>query len=141
MSKRTQAWIADVVRGIEENTDAATCARILESCGRQCAPASLIKKAKEIYKNSGGVPEFLARLGEVFDALQIEDDAVYVVYPRCYCTQIAGAPTDDVPDAYCNCSVGWIREVFEQAMGRPVKVERVKTVVSGDDECRFRVVL
>ena len=46
MSKRTQAWIADVVRGIEENTDAATCARILESCGRQCAPASLIKKAK-----------------------------------------------------------------------------------------------
>ncbi|MCX6093335.1 MAG: DUF6144 family protein [Candidatus Bipolaricaulota bacterium] len=141
MSKRTQAWIADVVREVEKNTDTATCARILESCGRHCAPSSLIQKTKEIYKSSAGVPEFLARLGEVFDALQIEDGAVYVVYPQCYCDQIKGIPTGDVPDAYCNCSVGWIREVFEQAIGRPVKVERVTTVISGGDECRFRVVL
>ncbi len=141
MSKRTQAWIADVVREVEKNTDTATCARILESCGRHCAPASLIQKAKNIYKSSGGIPEFLARLGEVFEALQIEDGAVYVVYPRCYCGQIKGMPPADIPDAYCNCSVGWIREVFEQAIGRPVKVERVTTVVSGGDECRFKVVL
>lgn len=138
MSKRTQAWIADIVREVEKSTDPATCARILESCGRHCAPVSLIKKAKEIYKNSDGVPEFLARLGEVFDALQIEDNAVY---PQCYCDQIKGIPKSDVPDAYCHCSVGWIREVFEQAIGRSVKVERVKTLVSGGDECRFRVIL
>jgi len=141
VSKRTQTWITDVARGIEENTDAATCARILESCGRSCAPASLIAKAKAIYKTSAGIPEFLSRLGEVFDALQIADDAVYVVYPRCYCAQIEGVPMDKVPDAYCNCSVGWIREVFEQTLGHPIRVERIKTVVSGGDECRFRVIL
>jgi len=141
VSRRTEAWIADVVRGIEKNTDGPSCARILESCGRQCAPAGLIAKAKEIYQTSAGLPEFLARLGEVFEALQIEDDAVYVVYPRCYCDQIQGAAPGEIPDAYCNCSVGWIREIFEQALGRPIHVERVRTVVSGGDECRFRVAL
>ena len=66
---------------------------------------------------------------------------MYVVYPQCYCEQIKGLPPGSVPDAYCHCSVGWIRELFEQATGRAVKVERVKTVLSGGGECRFRVTL
>jgi len=139
MSSNTLQWIKKVVEEIDTRTDSQTCAQILEACGRQCAPEGLIKKAREIHEDSEGIGEFLARLGEVFDAVQVEDDKVYVVYPQCYCEQISGLPIDEVPDAYCNCSVGWVKEVFEGALGRSVEVRRVKSVVAGDEECRFEV--
>ncbi len=139
MSNRTLEWIKKVVEGIDEHTDSETCARILEACGRQCAPESLVRKAREIYEDSEDIGAFLARLGDVFEAVQVEDDRVYVVYPQCYCEQIEGIPIDQIPDAYCNCSVGWVKELFEGALGRSVQVRRVKSVVAGDAECRFEV--
>lgn len=139
MSNQTLEWIKKVVEGIDEHTDSETCARILEACGRQCAPESLVKKARRIFENSKDRGEFLARLGDVFEAVQVEDDTVYVVYPQCYCKQIEGMPTDQIPDAYCNCSVGWVKELFEGALGRSIHVERVKSVVAGDEECRLEV--
>jgi hypothetical protein len=141
MSGNTRQWILKAVEGLEENADCDTCARILEACGRQCAPDGLIKKAKEIHETSKDVGEFLARLGEVFEMLQLEDGKVYVVYPECYCEQIKGIPVDKVPNAYCNCSVGWVKEIFEGALGRPVEVARRSSVVAGDPECRFEVTI
>jgi len=139
MSASTLAWIKKVVEGIDAHTDAETCKRILEACGRQCAPRSLVKKARAIFEDSKDVGEFLARFSDVFEAIQIEDGTVYVVYPQCYCEQIKGIPIDQIPNVYCNCSVGWVKELFEGALGRPVQVERVKSVVAGDEECRFKL--
>ena len=139
VSNQTLAWIKKVVEGIDAHTDAETCARILEACGRQCTPQSLVKKARRIFEDSKDIGEFLARFSDVFEAIQIEDDTVYVVYPQCYCEQIKGIPIDQIPNAYCNCSVGWVKELFEGALGRPIQVERVKSVVAGDEECRFKV--
>jgi predicted hydrocarbon binding protein len=136
---KTVDWIKQVVRGIDEHTDDATCARILEACGRQCTPASLIKKAKAIYAKRKDVGAFLAEFSEVFDAIQVEDDVIYVVYPRCFCKQIAGIPPEEILDAYCNCSRGWIMQLFEQATGREVDVELLESVVKGDPQCRFAV--
>jgi len=139
MSGRTADWIRKVVAGIEEHADEAECKKILEACGRQCAPRGLIAKAREIYQSAGDTAEFVARLGEVFSAVQIEDGKVFVIYPECYCEQIKGVPSEDIPNAYCNCSVGWVKEVFEGALGRPVGVRRVSSVIAGDPECRFEV--
>ena len=139
MSRNTLQWIRKVVEEIDSQTDRETCARILEACGRQCAPEGLINKARKIHESSDGIGEFLARLGEVFEAVQIEDGKVYVVYPECYCEQIKGLPIGNVPEAYCNCSVGWVKEVFESAVGRSVGVRRLKSIVAGDEECRFEV--
>jgi predicted hydrocarbon binding protein len=141
VDKKTQAWIAKVTEGIQKNTDPQTCAKILEACGRQCTPVGLIERAREVYANSSGIPDFVSRLGEIFEAVHLEDDAVYVVYPTCYCEQIKGMPVADLSDSYCQCSVGWIKELFERVLERPVLVERVKSVVAGDEECRFRVEL
>lgn len=81
VSKQTQEWIKNVVSGLNENVDKKTCAEILEACGRGCTPKELIEKARGIYERSRDIGEFHARFPTVFEALQIEDDAVYVVYP------------------------------------------------------------
>lgn len=139
MSSKTREWIAKVVEGLEENTDPETCAKILEACGRRCVPQSLLKKARALYAASPDIGRFLSDLSDVFEAVQVEDDKVYVVYPQCYCDQIKGIPIEDVPNAYCDCSVGWVKELFEGALGRPVEVKRIASVVAGDSECRFQV--
>lgn len=139
MSANTIEWIKRVVEGIDEQTDEATCAKILERCGRDCTPESLIEKARRIYRKRKDVGAFLAEFSEVFEAIQVEDDAIYVVYPRCFCEQIAGVAPEEVPDAYCNCSRGWIMELFERATGQRVEVMPLETIVRGDDRCRFSV--
>ena len=139
MSNQTIKWIKRVVEGIDEHTDDATSAKILEACGRDCAPSELIDKAKAIYQKSKSIGPFLAEFSDVFEGLQIEDDAIYVVYPRCFCKQIKGTPPEDVPDAYCNCSRGWLKELFEQATGRTVNVELLTSIVRGGEQCRFSI--
>ena len=139
VSKSTVEWIKNVVEGLDEHADPKTCERVLEACGRRCAPESLVNKAREIYRSSSDIGEFIVRLSEVFDAVQIEDDRVYVVYPECYCEHIKGVPIEEIPNSYCQCSVGWVKEIFETALGRPVQVKRIASVVAGDSECRFEV--
>jgi hypothetical protein len=139
MDETTQAWIRQVVAGLAEQTDEATCQRVLESCGRRCFPPALGAKVRALWQEATTVRGFLDELHAAFDPVQIVDGAIHVVYPQCYCEQIDGIPPLDVPSAYCNCSVGWVRELFKQATGRDVPVEALTTIVRGGPECRFRV--
>jgi len=141
MADRAAEWIKNVVTNLDGEASGELCARVLQSCGRRCAPEKLIAQAKKIFDDSEDIGEFLARFSEIFDALHIEDNAVTVVYPQCYCPNIQSLDKEEIPDIYCECSVGWIREVFEQAIGRPVTVERLETVVAGDAGCRFKITL
>ncbi|MBU0595972.1 hypothetical protein KJ567_04730, partial [Candidatus Bipolaricaulota bacterium] len=129
----------NVVDGIDENTTDAQCKKILDARGRACVPQDLIEKAKAIYKKTKSVGPFLAEFNEVFKMLQIEDDAITVVYPRCFCHHIAGECPREVPDEYCECSIGWLKELFEQATGRRVEVKLLGSVVRGGQDCRFSI--
>ena len=139
MSKQTIEWLKNVVEGVDENTTDAECVKILEARGRACAPQELIEKAKEIYRKKKSVGPFLAEFSEIFEMLQIEDDAITVVYPRCFCHHIAGECPKEVPDEYCECSKGWLRELFEQATGKDVEVDVLGSVVRGGQNCRFAI--
>jgi hypothetical protein len=46
-----------------------------------------------------------------------------------------------MPDSYCYCSVGWVKEMFEQALERPVEVRLEASVLRGDEACQLRVLL
>jgi hypothetical protein len=46
-----------------------------------------------------------------------------------------------VPGSYCYCSVGWVKEMFEQALERPVEVKVEASIRRGDETCRLRVLL
>jgi predicted hydrocarbon binding protein len=46
-----------------------------------------------------------------------------------------------MPTTFCYCGAGWYRQQWEGAMGRPVTVEIVKSVLRGDDACQFAIYL
>jgi len=141
MTKRLEKWISCIIEGLDEHVDEETRREILERCGRQCQSQSLIKKAQSIYRKSKNVDEFLDEFKKVYKQLHREGDKVYIIYPKCYCSFVNKIPPVELSATYCNCSRGWARALFEGVLGKPVEVIIEKSIVNGDDECRFRLVL
>ena len=141
MVGRTEKWITNLIDGLNENVDEKTIVKMLEQCGRQCQSQSFIKKAKEIYKKSKNADDFLEKLGRVYKHLHREGDKVYLMYPKCYCSQVNKIPKGKLSGTYCNCSRGWAKALFEGAIGRPVEVIIEKSIINGDNQCKFRVIL
>ena len=133
-------WLVDLLKEVEGCIDEERMANILENRGRACISPTYIKKAKDVAKDAKDTNEFLDKLGKVLPMLKREGDKVYMVYPKCYCHKIKGLK-GDIPGNYCYCSVGWVKEMFEQALGRPVEVKLEASVLQGDKACRLRVLL
>ena len=129
------------MEGLDRNLDEGTIAKILEQCGRQCQTQSFIKKARDLYQKSKSTDEFLDRLAEVNKHLHREGDKVYLIYPKCYCSQVNKIPKGRLSGTYCNCSRGWAKALFEGAIGKPVEVIMEKSIINGDDQCKFRIIL
>jgi predicted ArsR family transcriptional regulator len=141
MAGRTENWITNLMEGLENNVDKETIAKILEQCGRQCQSQSFIKKAKAIYDKSKNINDFLNKLAQVYKHLHREGNKVYIIYPKCYCSQVNKIPKGKLSGTYCNCSRGWAKALFEGATGKPIEVNMEESIINGDDQCRFEVIL
>ena len=141
MVGRTEKWITTLMDGLSKNVDDKTVAKILEQCGRQCQSQSFIKKAKKIYQKSKSTDDFLDKLGQTYKHLHQEGNKVYLIYPKCYCSQVNKISKGKLSGIYCNCSRGWAKALFEGATGKPVEVVMEKSIINGDDQCKFRVML
>jgi len=126
---------------LDELVDKKTLAMVLEMCGRQCQSKAFVEKARGIYQKSRNVDEFMERFGQIYKYLHREGGKIYIIYPKCYCSQVKKIPKGKLSGTYCNCSRGWAKALFEGAVGRPVEVVLEKSIVNGDGECRFRIKL
>jgi predicted hydrocarbon binding protein len=131
--------LVDLLKEAEGQVDEELVS-MLERRGRSCISATYIKKAKDAAKGAKDTDEFLDSLAKSVRLLKREGDKVYMVYPKCYCHKPKGFE-GDMPDSYCYCSVGWVKEMFEQALERPVEVRLEASVLRGDEACQLRVLL
>ncbi len=141
MGKRMERWIIRLIAGLDEYVDEETRAKVLKQCGRQCISQSFVKKARGIYQKSENLDEFLDEFEKVYKHLHREGDKVYIIYPKCYCSQVNKIPPGKLSATYCNCSRGWAEALFAGALGRPVEVIMEESIVKGDKQCKFRIVL
>ncbi len=56
----------------------------------------------------------------------------------CFCPLVRET-AKRIPLDYCYCSAGWYRGIYEAVFGRTVEVEVEKSLLDGDDCCRFRI--
>jgi len=141
MPKRMERWITSLIDGLDKHVDEETRAMILEQCGRQCQSQAFIEKAQRIYKKSQTMEEFLNAFSKVYKNLQVEGNNVYIVYPKCYCSFVNKIPSETLSATYCNCSRGWAKELFEKVLGRSVEVIMEESIVNGDQQCKFQIIL
>lgn len=136
--KHTHRWIESLMANMDAKVDEETRVKILENCGRSCIPTSFLKKARSCQEKSEDLDDFLERLGKIWNHLKREGGDIYVEYDKCYCPLVKTFP-GELSSSWCNCSRGWLLELFESALGRPVGVELEKSIRQGDDICRFKI--
>ena len=70
-----------------------------------------------------------------------ETDKTKKRYYACHCPFVRESilTTDKVSKNWCYCSGGFAKFPFEQVLGRELKVTLMKSVLAGDDVCRFAI--
>ena len=114
------------------------CTAILEKTGRECA------KVGQLGGKFKGDPEgyFAAatRMWGTEFAWDRENGVVTVSVAEGDC----GCPLVDkrrTPAVWCNCSVGYQKEIFESVFGRPVQASLKESKLGGAKRCVFEVTL
>ncbi len=57
----------------------------------------------------------------------------------CYCPLVREHLEEGVPLTFCYCGAGWFRQQWETAIGEPVTIEVLSSVLKGDDVCEFGI--
>lgn len=137
--KFKQKYVTTLMENLEKRVDEPTRVRLMNDCGRACARRGGLFKAAE--GNRGDLKTFLTRMNESLgtdSARLLDEKTVRWSYPRCFCELVAAGPLR-LPAVYCQCSVGWVLEMFETVLGRPVKVRLVQSIRTGGSSCVFQV--
>jgi hypothetical protein len=132
-----RGWITRFVATLDAEVPAADLTGLMEARGRSCARQGPIGVAE---KCRGDVDQLVSTMQGWLGANAVtrEGNLVRLAYPRCLCPMVREVATSLSP-TYCQCSVGWIKEMFETAWGGPVSVEALETVKRGGSSCRFDI--
>jgi len=136
-SKVVHDWISSLMKSMDEHLDDEEKIKLLEDCGRACAG----RHAKsEAAKHKGHLDKWLEALRKWVGAENVrkEGDVIRVVYGKCFCPLVQDSPPL-LSDTFCNCSRGWLKEVFETVVDNPVDVKLEDSIMRGGKHCRFFV--
>ena len=137
--KFMQNWISNLMKNMDQHLGEKEKIKLLEECGRDCARIHAQKEAK---KYQGQLEGWLGTMRKWVGAENIrkEGDVVHVMYSKCFCPLVQDAPPL-MSNTYCNCSRGWLKEVFETVLEKSVKVKLEDSIMKGGKQCRFSVFL
>ena len=146
----TDLWLKRFINVLDNTLDVETTKKVMMTNGKTCY--------QEWKKSTGQQTEvvpyekWVARIREnVKDgSFQINGNVIYFQYmgsaetgqetPEnvCLCPMVESKP-DGLSKTYCLCSVGYVKEMFEQTFGKPVDVQLVDSVLYGGKRCKFKI--
>jgi len=137
VEKLVQEWFDGFYAGFNQNIPDSTRQKILQMNGQACARRGATKAAQNA---NGDLEVFLTTLKQWVGEQNISRDKnqITIRYEHCYCP-IAQNPKIRSLTDFCQCSVGWIEEMFTTATGKPVAVELIASIRNGAKHCEFLV--
>ena len=116
---------------------------ILKSCGTMCCGVTSRSIAKQIGERSKSLKDVIERLNQKRlggGRLKMTDEnTITGGYDRCYCGMVSKTGTIFPDLTYCHCSTGWYKKLFETALGRPVDVKILRSIITGSKTCEFEI--
>ena len=138
-------YIKNMIKRMKQIIGVPKTYQLLVSCGQKCCGVSTRKKATEIFKKSKSLKEFINLLnkqGIGGGRLKMKDKTTITGgYDRCYCGMVSKTRSPFTDTTYCTCSTGWYKQLFETALGRPVEVKILQSIVAGAETCEFIIKL
>jgi len=153
--EKTGRWIKDLMDHMDTFVDAQTRITLMQACGRSCyINAFGIASAEKPLP--AAAEQFMKYLSNGGYEVRQEGRKTVVIYNwgrkhqnpwgliiqdgYCMCPIVESSPQRLSP-TYCLCSTGYIKEIFERNLGKPVTVELLESLKTGGKDCRFRIEL
>ncbi len=134
-------WLKNAIERLENAVGTDKARKIMENCGRMCCGATSRKRAEHATRGADSIAEVVKKLNKLHlggGRLMLKDKhTITGGYDKCYCGQVKHTKTPFPKLTYCYCSVGWYKQLFETALGRPVNVEITQSIISGAKTCEF----
>jgi hypothetical protein len=144
-------WVKRFMEVIEQNLDEKTRGKLMEANGKAC----YIAYAGEGQKRATPISferfvDWIAKKGKDQGYSVVGND-VFSEYTSsaetgkpspeniCLCPMVEAQAAGKIPAFYCLCSIGYVREMHEQMLGRPVEVQLVDSVLRGGKRCKFKI--
>lgn len=137
--KFKEDWVVALIENLEEQFDEKTRITLMESCGRDCAKRGAIAIAESCKGNVKKMTEQLAKIPQL-EITHEKNGPIKVSYKKCFCELVSKGP-ERLPNTYCECSRGWLLQMFETAAQKPVTVEIIQTIKRGGTSCDFLIQL
>lgn len=135
--KLVQEWFDGFYAGFNQNIPDSTRQKILQMNGQACARRGAVKAAQAA---NGDLNALLITLKKwIGDQNVIRNgNKITVRYEHCYCFIAQNPKLRSLTD-FCQCSVGWIEEMFATATGKPVAVDLISSIRNGAKHCEFLI--
>lgn len=134
------SWITLMLKSLDKNLDESRRISVMETCGEDCPFTHLSdEELLDMRNRSEDEQDLLEKLSRQW-RVKIENEDVYVVFDQCYCP-LVGQDIEETSKTLCYCTQGNIKKKFRIGFNRDVDVLMEKSILAGDDECRFRILL
>lgn len=142
-----QTWAKRMMDNLDKEVDKPSRVRLMQANGRSCYLGSNPPQFQ------GGVDAFVEGIKKWAGAgpspIRREGDIVYFDYVRnpaglkvsdgwCLCPLVEKGP-EGLSGTFCECSVGYVTEMFSGIAGKPVRVELLESLKRGGKGCRFKI--
>ncbi len=146
-------WVRRLFVVLDQELDEPTRRRVLEANGKACYVAHAGPPARQAGPDA--VERFRAWVAAEGATRGYSADGATISFQYessaetgeaaperlCLCPMAESQANGRVSPTFCHCSVGYVREMHERLLGRPVKVELVDSVLRGGTRCRFTLTI
>lgn len=132
-------WVKSTIQRLESKFNQKKVKQIRMNC--QCGYAMDEKLAllKELMVASSNLSEFANSDKARAAGLFFEEGTLYLQFKYCPCPMLA--EVDKLPSAaWCQCTTGYSKVLFEKAFGCEVSVELLKSIKAGDTICLMKII-
>ena len=144
-----QTWAKRMMDNLDSEVDEPTRVRLLRANGRSCFRGARFKPPQVdldtfidgATKWAGDGPSPVRREGNIvyFNYVQ-NPSGLKVSDGSCLCPLVEKGP-EGLSGTYCECSAGYVSEMFTEIVGKPVRVELLESLKRGGKGCRFKIYL
>lgn len=135
-------WFKGFEKGLDE-MDLDIRSNLLKHCAKCCADTGILQSYLKLYKTVNGERDALySRLNEIGNVrgeIVVPNKEYFICFPKCGC-DIHNDCDVNTPNL-CECSKQSIIYVGKSVWtDSKIRVEQVETILSGDMECKFKVI-
>jgi hypothetical protein len=132
-----EGWVRNFLKNLDASMNPMERAAFMEANGRDCARKAAIRLAESCKGDMAGFTEKLGGwVGK--ENARLHEGKVVLTYSECYCPMVSKI-RERLSDTWCECSRGWVVQMFETVAGRPLNVTLLSSIKRGDSVCRFEV--